>query len=59
MSVPVNLWHAAGGQEHKEDTHSQQLSHILSMKARGIGERKIASELGISYGKVRSLLKNA
>ena len=53
------LWHAAGGQEHKDDTHSQQLSHILSMKARGIGERKIASELGISYGKVRSLLKNA
>lgn len=53
------LWHEAGGKEHKEDTDTQLLEQILKMKAEGIGERKIASKLGISYGKVRSLLKNA
>ena len=53
------LWHEAGGKEHKEDTDTQLLEQILKMKAEGIGERKIASKLGISYGKVRSLLRNA
>ena len=42
----------------KADTDAELLRLILERKAEGIGERKIATELGISYGKVRSLLKN-
>ncbi|MCY4554142.1 MAG: hypothetical protein OXC79_10755 [Candidatus Poribacteria bacterium] len=42
----------------KADTNAELLRLILKRKAQGIGERKIATELGISYGKVRSLLKN-
>ena len=42
----------------KADTDAELLRLILERKAQGIGERKSATELGISYGKVRSLLKN-
>lgn len=42
----------------KADTDAELLRLILERKAEGIGERKIATKLGISYGKVRSLLKN-
>ena len=53
------LWHEAGGKEHKDDVGASLLQRILEMKAQKIGERKIAAELGISYGKVRSLVKKS
>ena len=51
------LWHEAGGKAHKDDTDAELVKSVLEMKAQGIGERKIATELGISYGKVRSIIK--
>ena len=50
------LWHEAGGKAHKDDTDAEIARRVLEMKAQNIGERKIGSELGISYGKVRSIL---
>ena len=46
-----------GGRESNADKDNQLLQCILEMKALNIGERKIAKKLGISYGKVRSLLR--
>ncbi|MYI35258.1 MAG: hypothetical protein F4118_02370 [Acidimicrobiaceae bacterium] len=43
----------------KADIDAERLQRILERKAQNIGEREIATQLGISYGKVRSLLKNA
>ena len=55
------LWEQAGGQEHNTDTDAQLLQRILELKAQHpkTGERKIATQIGISYGKLRSLLKKA
>lgn len=53
------LWELAGGKEKKANTDAERLQRLLELKALGIGERKIAETLGISYGKVRKLLKNA
>ena len=50
------LWHEAGGKGHKDDTDAEIARRVLEMKAQNIGERKISTELGISYGKVRSIL---
>ena len=50
------LWHEAGGKAHKDDTDAEIARRVLEMKAQNIGERKIGTELGISYGKVRSIL---
>lgn len=43
----------------KADIDAELLQRILELKTQDIGERDIATQLGISYGKVRSLLKNA
>ena len=43
----------------KSDKDAELLKRIREMKAQVIGERKIAERLGISYGKVRNLLKNS
>ena len=43
----------------KADIDAERLQRILELKTQDIGERDIATQLGISYGKVRSLLKNA
>lgn len=51
------LWIQAGGQEHKADTDNELRQRILEMKDKKIGERKIATRLGISYGRLRTLLK--
>ena len=50
------LWHEAGGKAHKDDTDAEIARRVLEMKAQNIGERKIGTELGISYGKVRAIL---
>ena len=44
----------------KDAKDAENLQRILALRAKkpNIGERKIADKLGISYGKVRSLLKN-
>ena len=48
-------------EQNKADRDAERLQRILELKAQqpDLGERKIAEQLGISYGKVRSLLKNA
>ena len=48
---------AASRQQTKAESADLLLTRILEMKEQEIGERKIATELGISYGKVRTLLK--
>ena len=53
---PGNSGHEAGGKAHKDDTDAEITRRVLEMKAQNIGERKIGTELGISYGKVRSIL---
>ena len=51
------LWHKAGGQEHKVDKHNELVQRVFEMKNKNISIRKIASELGISRGKVEGILK--
>ena len=51
------LWHKAGGKDSKDDAEAALAKRVLEMKTQNIGERKIATELGISYGKVRSIVK--
>ena len=55
------LWEQAGGKESKNDTDTELVKRILEIKAEypKIGERKIAAEIGISYGKLRALLKKS
>ena len=51
------LWEQAGGKETAEDNNAEMVKHAQEMKAQGIGERKIAKRLGISYGKLRRILE--
>ena len=44
------LWEQAGGKESITE-------RVMTLKEQGIGERKIAKQLNISYGKVRSIVK--
>lgn len=51
------LWHDAGGQAHRADTQEQLLRRIHPLQAQQIPDTTIATELGISRGKVQYLLK--
>ena len=54
------LWHKAGGATHKKQADLLLTWCLVQMKVQmNIGERKIAKQIGLSYGKVRSLLKKA
>lgn len=51
------LWHKAGGHEHKTDKNNELVQRVLEMKDRNISIRKIASTAGISRGKVEAIIR--
>ena len=53
------LWHKAGGKESKDDAEAFIVRRVLELKDKNISIRKIASELGISRGKVEGILKRS